>query len=122
MTNHLYQRYVDEIKRYGTFEEDWDGYGGFPAKPEDIELALQVLSLWPKDLPLICPMIGNEGTIGFYVDPGNYYMDIEIEENQSVSVYARSREENYQETFFESLPINDDLTKSLSDIVKDFDK
>lgn len=122
MTNHLYQRYVDEINRYGTFEEDWDGYGGHPAKPEDIQLALKLLSLWPKDLPLICPMIGNEGTIGFYTDPGNYYMDIEIEENESVSVYIRSRSEDYQESFFDSLPINDKLTEVFMDIIRDFDK
>lgn len=122
MTTALHQRYIDEIKRYGTFEDDWDGDGGLAAKPEDIQLAIQLLDLWPKNLPLICPMIGNKGTIGFYIDTGDYYMDIEIEKDQNVSVYVRSLIDEKQEKFFENLPIDKDLTKVLNDIVKQYDK
>lgn len=60
-------------------------------------------------MPLITPMISYDGTIGFYVDTDEYYIDIELEEQKTVSVYMRNRI-NDKEEYFENITIDEQLT------------
>lgn len=116
MDSNLYQKYVAEINRYATFKDGWAEEESLAPKPQDIAHALTVLSLWPQNLPLIVPMISYDGTIGFYVDTEGYYVDIEIEENNTVSVYMRNRINN-KEDFYESVGINEQLTEFLQETI-----
>lgn len=114
MDSTLYQKYVAEINRYATFKDGWAEDDSLAPKKEDIAHALTVLSLWPHNLPLIVPMIGYDGTIGFYVDTKDYYVDIEIEQDNTVSVFMRNRTNNKEE-FFQDIGINEQLTEFLTD-------
>lgn len=114
MDSTLYQKYVAEINRYATFKDGWAEIDSFAPKPEHIASALMVLSLWPQNLPMIVPMISYDGTVGFYVDTEDYYVDIEIEEKNTVSIYMRNRIKN-NEDFFQDVGVNAELTEFLKD-------
>lgn len=114
MDSTLYQKHVAEINRYATFTDGWAEDDSLAPKPEHIANALTVLSLWPQNLPMIVPMISYDGTLGFYVDTDDYYIDIEIEEKNTVSIYMRNRN-NLKEDFFENIGINEQLTDFLKD-------
>lgn len=110
----LYQQHLAEINRYATFNDGWAEEDSLAPKKEDITNAFAVLSLWPQHLPLITPMISYDGTIGFYVDTDHYYIDIEIEKENTVSIYMRNRINN-KEDFYEHIHIHEQLTNFLKE-------
>lgn len=64
---------------YLRLPQDWDGYGGRPARPRALVDAFRFLAALPVGLPLPAPMLAGSGVIGLYWGAGNNYASIEFE-------------------------------------------
>lgn len=95
-----YERYLTEtsnddvyskITEYGNLEDGWDGAGSVPPTKESIKITKQFILGIPAVFPLPKPMLASDGTIGMYWDDSVMYIDIQIEENNYLSLFSRNR-------------------------------
>jgi hypothetical protein len=78
-----------ELARYADLEKGWDLDQGVPPRKEHVAIAQKFLEALPKDFCAPTPMLGANGTIGFYWYERPFFLDVEIEQDDSLSVYIR---------------------------------
>lgn len=110
---------IKEVRNYSNLTEGWDGEHSVGPLASHVEQAVNVLNFWPGNLPLPIPMINYEGKIGFYVDTLEYYMDLEIEQENTLSLYIRSRSDKTKENYKDGIMLNESLGKVINEYVQD---
>lgn len=78
------------------------------SKSEDIFVALQFIRMLPSYVTLPTLMRNEDGEIGMYWDDNDVYVDINIDENSTLSLYSRIRSSG-AETFIDEVHV-DELT------------
>lgn len=99
---------LSELYRYASLPSDWNGEGAVPLSSRTVEEAKEFIGKFPENLPLPSPMLSPDGSLGFYWDFQEGYVDIEISESGLISVYARSRVPGYPEYFEDNLSWRND--------------
>lgn len=82
---------IKQIETYGTYKDNWNGDDSFAPTFNNIQSSLNLLNFLPEKMPLPIPMLFNDGRIGFYWDNDIYYIDVEVENNNTFSIYGRER-------------------------------
>lgn len=72
---------------------------------DDVFVALKLIQQLPGYLPLPTLMRNDAGEIGMYWDEGDIYIDINIDENDAISLFTRVRSTE-QETFVSDIHID----------------
>jgi hypothetical protein len=79
-----------QITEYAGLEEDWDGYGGVPARPDSVKGATAFLNRMPDDVKMPEPQIASNGEVGLYWNDGQVYADVSFPAAQRISFYAKN--------------------------------
>jgi hypothetical protein len=69
-----------------------------------IKKAEAFISIFPNDLTLPKPMLGDDGTLGFYWGFDSFFADIEFDKDGSLSLFMRD-DLSKEEVFYEGLPL-----------------
>jgi hypothetical protein len=75
---------------YLRLPDDWDGYGGRPARARAIVDAFLFLDVLPEDLRMPAPMLAGSGVVGLYWDGGAHYASVEFTGDGSYSFLTDS--------------------------------
>lgn len=76
------------------------------SKEVDINNAVCFVEKLPSGIPLPTLMRSDEGEIGLYWDTNEAYIDVNFDQDGTLSLYSRSREDG-QEVFVENINITD---------------
>lgn len=76
------------------------------SKEVDINNAVYFVEMLPSGIPLPTLMRSDEGEIGLYWDTNEAYIDVNFDQDGTLSLYSRSREDG-QEVFVENINITD---------------
>lgn len=82
---------IKQIEEYSTYKDNWNGDDSFAPTFNNIQSSLNLLTFLPDNMPIPTPMLFNDGRVGFYWDNDIYYIDIEVENNNTFSIFARER-------------------------------
>jgi len=69
-------RLEGKLGEYASLSEDWDGYGGVPARPQSIIDARRFLNLLYARAPIPRPMLAGSGEISLFWESGNNYAEV----------------------------------------------
>jgi hypothetical protein len=105
---------IEDIIKYSSFQDNWDGEGSKIAPEAEFKNALLLLELLPNSCSQLIPMISYNGTVGLYCDDKTIYMDFEINSNNTFSFFARNRI-NSKESFLDDIPINEQCGKIIEE-------
>lgn len=81
-----------ELLGYKSFVDGWDGEGSVAPSSQDVHEAIAFVEMLRPYLPLPGAMLSSEGQVGLYWNTPNAYVDINFEDNGTISIYARNRE------------------------------
>lgn len=86
---------------------------------DDVFAALKIIQRLPTHFPLPTLMRNDEGEIGMYWDNGDIYLDIEIENDDLISLFSRARSTG-KETFLSDISIEKITTDWLDENLASF--
>ncbi len=78
-----------ELDEYADIQQGWDLDKGVPPNPKHVEIAQKFISALPENFSAPSPMLGSSGKVGFYWYERPFFLDVEIEENEKLSVLIR---------------------------------
>lgn len=104
------------IRNYGTYEDNWDGYNGIPAKEETIRDALNFLKLLPSDIALPFSGLSGDGEINLFWDRDGIFIDIGFTGDSQFSYFARdSKGKEFSGNY---ILISSSLPKDIINLIK----
>ena len=95
----------DEIRSYLTLVDGWEGASSLAPSPRHLELAIEIIDRLPSGIPIPKAMLSSNGTVGLYWDSHFSFADIEIDGDDSLSLFVRKKVEPRSEFFHDSVPI-----------------
>lgn len=94
----------NEIDSYSLLEDGWDGEDSFKPSNANLERAKLLLGKLPSGIPNPTPMLSKSGDLGFYWNNEDFYADLHLESELSISLYVRKKTDKLNEYFFDNLP------------------
>ena len=115
LVSQLHHNYLEvaknEIDSYSLLQDGWDGEDSFKPLYNSLVRAKSFLDKLPSGIPNPSPMLSKTGGLGFYWNNEDFYADIHLEHDFSISLYVRKKNDKLNEYFYDNLP-EDSLTSN----------
>lgn len=104
-----------QLDVYASLADGWDGEESLAPSANAVLLAKQILDMIPAGISVPHPMISKEGVIGFYWSDENAFADIEIDGDNTFSIYAKRRKGAPFERYVEAISVDENARHALAE-------
>ena len=105
-----------EILSFKNLEDGWDGIESERVSGENIESALEFLSLLPSDITPPEASLASDGTVDWYWRNGSYAATVTFHKNGRVAYFALTNSGSTKDTFKLNGSIPSELVESLQQL------
>lgn len=93
-----------KLRSFSQLEAEWDGPDSVVPSSSDIDKATNFVASIPAILPLPKAMLSRDGIVGLYWDDSVIYVDIQFEQDNSISIFSKDRSSG-KERFVNSIDL-----------------